>query len=291
MSPRLAALWGGRRAFWRARRAFLFEGFLAVNLAFLSLDILLAHATNGFARVEEWIPFGFSVLCALVLLPVTALAWRRNSLEWANGLVIGFGIVSILVGLGGLVFHLECHFLREQTLKHLVYTAPFAAPLAYAGIGSLLVMNRQYARAEGWALGVLFGALGGFFGNFVLALCDHAQNGFFRPVEWVAVAAPAFATGFLAALILVGSASRTFVLWVAGILLVQGAVGTAGFAFHAWANLHGSAPDALSNFIHGAPAFAPLLFVNISILAGFGVLDLLERGGPADGAQAALAST
>ena len=40
-------------------------------------------------------------------------------------------------------------------------------------------------------------ALGGFFGNFVLSLTDHAANGFFARTEWIPVISSAFATGFL----------------------------------------------------------------------------------------------
>ena len=44
---------------------------------------------------------------------------------------------------------------------------------------------------------VTFFALGGFAGNFVLSLCDHAQNGFFAASEWIPVVAGATAVGFL----------------------------------------------------------------------------------------------
>lgn len=255
-------------AFWRARRAHLLELFLVGNLAFLAVDILLAHAVNRFARWQEWIPFGFSVTAALALFPAALVSWRRESLIAGRRLVGFFGTLSVAVGVAGLAYHLESQFLREQTLKHLVYTAPFAAPLAYCGIGTLLVLNRRYGGEAGWAYGVLFGALGGFFGNFVLALADHAQNGFFHPVEWLAVAAPALATGFLAVLILSGVRSPVFAAWVGGVLVLQCVVGGVGFVLHNAANW----PE---NFIHGAPAFAPLLFINISILAAIGLVDRL----------------
>ena len=40
-------------------------------------------------------------------------------------------------------------------------------------------------------------ALGGFFGNFVLSLTDHATNGFFLSTEWIPVFSAAVAVGFL----------------------------------------------------------------------------------------------
>ena len=51
----------------------------------------------------------------------------------------------MVVGVAGLVLHLDSHFFAEQTIKNLVYTAPFAAPLVYAGVGLLLILNRMVA--------------------------------------------------------------------------------------------------------------------------------------------------
>lgn len=49
-----------------------------------------------------------------------------------------------------------------------------------------------------WDKWVMFPALGGFLGVFVLALCDHLENGSFYASEWRAVASSALAGGFLA---------------------------------------------------------------------------------------------
>lgn len=265
----MSALWN----FWRTRKAFVLEGFLVLNFAVLAVDILLAHAVNSFAHKTEWIPFVFSIVATLVLGPVFLWSWVKKDMNKGRSVVILFGVASVLVGIAGMGFHLQSQFLRVQSIKHLVYTAPFVAPLAYSGVGSLLIFNRAYARDSGWAFGVAFGALGGYFGNFVLALCDHAQNGFFHPAEWLAVGASALATGFVAAAILVGSGSRTFLYWLLGVLAVQGSVGAAGFALHARANLDGQVESVVDRFIHGAPTFAPLLLINISVLAVFAWID------------------
>ncbi len=42
-----------------------------------------------------------------------------------------------------MIWHLRGDFFQEQTLKNLVYTAPFAAPLAYTGLGLLLILDRM----------------------------------------------------------------------------------------------------------------------------------------------------
>ena len=50
---------------------------------------------------------------------------------------------AIAIGLVGVVLHLDSRFFHERTIKSLVYAAPFAAPLAYTGLGLLLIMNRM----------------------------------------------------------------------------------------------------------------------------------------------------
>jgi hypothetical protein len=65
-----------------------------------------------------------------------------------------------------------------------IWLAGFAAPLAYTGLGFLLLVNRMVGACTAeWARGVIFLAPGGFFGNFVLSLTDHASNGFFAKTE------------------------------------------------------------------------------------------------------------
>ena len=51
------------------------------------------------------------------------------------GLVVGYA--SIAVGLAGVAYYLNSQFFSQWTIRSLVYTAPFAAPVAYAGLGFL----------------------------------------------------------------------------------------------------------------------------------------------------------
>jgi hypothetical protein len=69
------------------------------------------------------------------------------------------------LGAAGVIFHFDSHFFYERTLRSLTYAAPFAAPLAYMGLGCLLLMNRMVpARSEEWSKWVLFfGRLRGEF--------------------------------------------------------------------------------------------------------------------------------
>jgi hypothetical protein len=260
-----------RRTRWYQDHRLWLEGFALVNLAFLSFDIYLAHSVNGFRHAAEKVPLVFS-LAAPPLLVVALTGW----LGWSQVRLwrfLGFLVGGTAVGVGvvGLVLHLQSRFFHEQTLESLVYTAPFAAPLAYTGIGLLLVMNRMVnAESPEWPLWVLLLALGGFVGNFIFSLADHAQNGFFHATEWIAVVSSALAVGFLVVPFLV-RVNRSFVLPCAAVLFLQSIVGLLGFYLHTAANLRGPSPQMWDNFIYGAPALAPLLFPNLALLAFIGL--------------------
>ncbi len=181
---------------WPPEPWFLVEAFAILNLGFLTFDIYLAHSTNSFRRAAEYIPLYFSASAPLLL--VVALALRRRWVAVWKDLGYLVGWAAIVIGFAGVVLHLDSSFFYERTIRSLTYSAPFAAPLAYTGLGFLLVLNRMVdSNAVEWAQWVLFMTLGGFVGNFVFSLTDHAENGFFSPVEWVAVVASAIAIGFL----------------------------------------------------------------------------------------------
>ena len=242
------------------------DAFVAVNYAFLILDIWLAHSVNQFRDRAEYIPFWFSLLAPVVLGIALTFRIHWHRLQVWNDLGHLVGWVSVLVGLSGVIFHLYSQFFFEKTLKSLTYAAPFAAPLAYSGLGLLLVMNRMVSSdSVEWAQWLIALTIGGFFGNFVLSLTDHAANGFYREAEWIPVASAAFAVGFLAVPFIVPVTRRY--LWLCAVMMaVQAVVGIAGFVFHALANLHGASASIFENVVNGAPPMAPLLFPNLSLL-------------------------
>lgn len=254
---------------------------MLANLSFLALDITIAHAVNAFAEPAEWVPLAYSVagpalLAAAIglggLAPRTRPESARGRLARAVGLAVGWA--GVLIGVVGLLLHLESQFFHEQTLKNLVYTAPFVAPLAYAGVGFLVLLNRMVdARTEEWARWVVLLTLGGFVGNLALCLADHAQNGFFHPAEWIGVVASAYAVSTLLAVLIFPSDRRLRAAcgWVLG---VQAVVGVLGFAYHARADLYGPMETAWENILYGAPIFAPLLFANLALLGGIGLWGL-----------------
>lgn len=243
---------------------FLLELFVLFNLGFLALDIYLAHSTNSFRESAEYIPFYFSVFAPLVLLVGLALAKRWRMLWKILGYAVGW--IAILVGLAGVLYHLNSSFFYAHTLRSLTYSAPFAAPLAYTGLGFLLLLNRMVdTNSPEWSQWVLFMALGGYAGNFVFSLMDHAGNGFFNPLECIPVAASALAIGFLLTPLLI-KVSRGFLGLCVVLLLLEAAIGVWGFVLHASANIRRPSVHAFDNFVYGAPPFAPLLFPNLVAL-------------------------
>jgi len=253
------------KPFWY--RAWYFaEVFAIVNLAFLTFDIYLAHSVNDFRRSAEYVPLVFSVISPAILLMALVL-YRRYTMLWkVTGYFIGG--MAVVIGLAGVILHLDSLFFYERTIRSLTYSAPFAAPLAYTGLGFLVVMNRMVdSESEEWAQWVLLLTLGGFVGNFVFSVTDHAENGFFYPLEWVAVVASAVAVGFLLTPLIV-RVSKTYLLLCSAVLLVEALIGVWGFVLHAERNLGGPSTHAFKNFVYGAPPLAPLLFPNL-VLLGF----------------------
>jgi hypothetical protein len=268
---------------WWANPRLWVEWLLVINLAFLAVDVSLAHAVNTFEHRAEWIPIGFSVVASFLLVLATAVGGTGSALfgreltgaigarQWLAreiGLAIGWG--SIVVGISGLIWHLRGDFFQEQTIKNLVYTAPFAAPLAYTGLGLLLILDRMVdARSLEWSRWVILLAAGGFLGNFVLSLADHAQNGFFYPSEWIGVIAAAVAFGFLIAQVVVPDNSSLLTMNLV-LMAIQIVVGVLGFALHAQGNFRHETGCLRDRFIYGAPIFAPFLFADLALLAVLG---------------------
>ena len=117
------------------------EVFVAANLGILAADIYIAHSVNQFAKPPEYIPLYVSLAGAGALAISVALGWIASMLRvWRmTGYLIGWA--AILTGLAGVLFHLDSRFFQERTLNSVTYAAPFAAPLAYTGLGFLLLAS------------------------------------------------------------------------------------------------------------------------------------------------------
>ena len=252
------------------------EIFVIVNIGFLAIDIFIAHSTNSFHYPTEWIPFYFSLVAPVLLIVEFVTNWRlRERKSQTIGRVVGYS--SIAVGILGAVFHLNSSFFESQTIHSLVYAAPFAAPLAYTGLGFLLLLNRSVpAEKLEWGKWLIFLGMGGFVGNFILSLLDHAQNGFFFWTEWIPVFSSAVAIGFLL-VIFIGKVSQRFLDLTLAVMFVQVIVGSVGFYFHGMAVSGGADSSFFENLISAAPIFAPLLFANLAFLSGVGIWDTRSK--------------
>lgn len=275
---------------WYLDHRLWLEAFVLANLAFLSLDIYLAHSINRFENWAEYIPLYFSMAAPAVLLVgwIVGEWWGAHAVSRDLGHLVGW--LAVLMGCAGVILHLDSRFFNERTLKSLVYAAPFAAPLAYTGLGLLLILNRMVSSESAeWPRWVLLLALGGFVGNFIFSLTDHAQNGFFFKTEWIPVISSAIAVGFLFSPFVTPVTARylRLCLWI---LVLQVVVGLLGFYYHVAANLHGPHSGWWDNFVFGAPALAPLLFPNLALLAGIGLL-VLRKHLPDDIAEEKVAAT
>ena len=258
---------------WSRWRRLVVDLFVLANIAFLALDIYIAHSVNNFADPLEWVPFVFSVVATPVLALVIVAEWRfdRGSGRWL-GILTGWA--ALVVGIGGMVLHLESQFFAAQSIHNLVYTAPFAAPLAYAGLGFLILMNRMIdANDKAWGRWVVLFGLGGFIGNFILSLCDHAQNGFFLLAEWIPVVSSAYAVSFFSLAVLM-PLNRSFLGVCMYLALAQAVVGALGFLLHLRGIFGGVSSLLGENIRFGPPVFAPLLFANLAVLVGIGLYDL-----------------
>ena len=256
----------------------LVEGFAFLNVSFLALDIYLAHSVNSFAHGAEWIPLLFSIGAPFLMLPSLFARQHTWGYPWISGLVIGG--LSVVLGIAGMIYHLENSVFQEQTLKSLVYAAPFAGPLSYSGVGLLLILNRlEWQDTRHWARWILFPTLCGFVGNFALSLCDHAQNGFFMKSEWVSVAAAAFGVSFLM-LALRENATNSYYGFCVLVMIAEILVGLIGAGLHLYGNLSSAPGELWDQIVFGAPVFAPLLFANLGLLGLIGLWDLLRRHNP-----------
>ena len=251
------------------------ELFVVFNFAGLVGDIFLAHSQNHFHNASEYIPLYFSIAATLTLAALLVLRGRLPSIWRDVGHLVGW--LAVIVGLIGVVLHLDSRFFYERTIRSLTYAAPFAAPLAYTGLGLLLIANRMVdARTREWSMWMLLLALGGFVGNFVFSLTDHAQNAFFNPIEWLPVVTSAFAIGFLIVPFFL-DVKPPYLKLCAAVLAAQAVVGLLGFGFHLASVARQPAPHWFEKILSGAPPMAPLLFPNLVVLAAIAIWTLTAQ--------------
>ena len=261
------ALYAYLQELWQDKRK-TSEVFILSNFAFLSIDIYTAHYVNHFSHGAEWIPFVFSIIASIIL---TFAFFQKSNESFSFYTHTAIASLSILIGILGVYYHLESQFFEKLTLASLVYTAPFIAPLSYVGLGFLLLINKMVKEEAEWAQWVIFFAYGGFWGIFILSLCDHEQNAFFHVSEWIPVVASAIALGFLSVFIFVCKVPPKLFLYTRYLMYAMLLVGFLGFVLHLQSSWKNFSYKFFPNFVYGAPLFAPLLFSNIAILSLIGL--------------------
>jgi len=262
-------------ASWRAHSRLVLDLFVVFNLAFLALEIYLAHDINDFRDSLEWIPFYFSLIAPVLL--VLSLAGRRIRVRWARRLGWIVAVAGIVIGLAGVILHLQSQFFVRPSFDALVYTAPFAAPLAYVGLGTLLLINRLVPSHEpAWGRSIVLAGSAGFLATLAMAFFDHAQNEFYYATQWIPVFSSALAVGFLA---IAGLAKpqRRFLDVCFAVVAIQVVVALGGFYYHLAANLDGPSSSVYDNFVHGAPVFVPMLLADLALLSAIGLWDLRTK--------------
>jgi hypothetical protein len=266
----------------------LVEWFAVANIAVLAAGVFMAHSINVFADWAEWIPILFSVVAPVVLAAMVLAGDVRPPVPNARGplsaeqrVARGMGLLvgacAVAVGLAGLLWHLDSRFFQEQTLRDLNYTAPFAAPLFYSGLGLLILLDRMVpVQSDAWARWVMLLALGGWIGNCVLSLTDHAQNGFLDWAEWIPVVASALAIGGLA-IAVVAYRNRRYLRLCIGLMALEIVVALVGWGLHLRAVSNSPLAGLWDRVVYGAPLFAPLMFADLALLAIIGLATLDAR--------------
>ena len=251
---------------WWARPQIWVEVFAILNVGFLTFDIYLAHSVNQFRNQAEYIPLIFSATAPLLLIVALAVRYRWPAVWKDLGYLVGW-----IGGAGwarpGLSFTCESHFFYERTLRSLTYSAPFAAPLAYTGLGFLLIMNRMVdpETHRMGAMGVVAGA-GRLRREFRLQPGRSRRQRILQSAGVGACRGQRHRGRFSSGAADDARLSRQYIDLCALILLLEAGVGLWGFILACRGNLRGPSVHAFDNFIYGAPPMAPLLFPNLMVL-------------------------
>jgi len=264
--------------------------FVSANLAFLAIDVAVAHSVNSFRPVYEWIPVFVPPFGALTAAMLALHRSPSNTLRWLHVLMM---LTSIGVGLLGTAFHLWAALGVHGGIEWswLVFSAPVLAPLSFAGVGLVGLVATMTEDAPGSGRLSLastitvqapisktehllwFVALG-FLGATLTSFLDHGQYGH-TLYEWIPVLAGAYATVVVIGRALLPEPSRGDNITYFWTMVAQIVVGVAGFAFHLSRDLADSGAVSIERMRSFAPIFAPLLFCDLGIL---GLLVLLATG-------------
>ena len=120
---------------------------VAINLIFLSIDILLAHGMNGNLIFNEWIPIWFGIGAGVFLFVAGLISLRQRTLAILLSFIVF--AASIVVGLVGAYFHVQRAippnlWQSEPLIVLLIFAPPVVGPLTYSLLGVLGVIATVY---------------------------------------------------------------------------------------------------------------------------------------------------
>jgi hypothetical protein len=161
------------------------ELFVLANFAGLILDIFLAHSENQFRRESEYVPLVFSAVATVMLACVIPLR-RKWPIVWRDvGHLVEVGRARDRPRRRDSASRQPVLLRPHDSQSHLCgRRLPRRSPLRVLACccSSTGSSNPTSLERAQW---VLLLGLGGFIGNFVFSLTDHAQNAFFNPLEWI----------------------------------------------------------------------------------------------------------
>jgi hypothetical protein len=270
---------------------------MALNLAFLSIDIYLAHYISGTIVPNEWIPIIFGLVGGILLLIAGLIALKNRPL--ATIIATLTLLVSIVVGLLGAYFHLVRGIMptapigQRVSIDLLVWAPPILGPLMFSMVGLLGISAVWIEDPPDSGNLVLFGGhrlqlpypktrayfyiVGlGVLATVISSVLDHARADFTNPWLWVPTITGIFGTVVAVTLGAIDRPTRIDLITYLGAMVLLIIVGVVGFLLHVELNLLADGTFAIERFIRGAPSMAPLLFSNMGFLGLIVLLDPVE---------------
>jgi hypothetical protein len=273
-------------------RGQLMQLMVAMNLAFLGLDIWLAHNLNGTIRFYEWIPIIFGPVAAGLLLVVGVISLRRRTM--AIVLASAVFAVSLVIGLVGAYFHVDRAIppngLQEygRTLSIFIFAPPIVGPLTFSLVAVLGLIAAVYEDPPGSGRMVIPGLFSwqvpfsktqqyliwiglGILATLISSVLDHGRVNFEDPKVWIPTVTGVFAATASITLGLLDRPSRGDYIVYALSMVALIIVGVLGFVYHVQTDLTSRGDIVMERFLRGAPFLAPLLFAD---MAGLGLVVL-----------------
>ncbi len=248
----------------------------------LLADAFAGHYRSGFAFGSQYAPFisgGVLVVSAVAAAFVPEAAWANLALRAA-------GWLAIIAGAIGFGFHHYYGMAKKPEgykwlLHYLMYGAPQLAPLALTATGALALIAAQGLAGERNFAGVEMRVL--LLGFVAVALAGavlqagilHYRGAFNNPAMYGPLAAPLLAVLACAWTAVAPNGAALPVL--ATFLWLTFLTGFVGLGMHlrGMGRQMGGLYVALSNWLEGPPAFAPLLFAGFAA-AGLIAVHLME---------------